>query len=57
MHTTSQSVPEPSYFEVLIVIEKLKRYKSPDFDRIPVELIQAVGNILCSEIHKLINSI
>jgi hypothetical protein len=31
--------------------------KSPDFDQIPAELIQARGITLCSEIHKLINCI
>jgi hypothetical protein len=35
----------------------LKRYKSPGFDQIPAELIQVGGNILRSEIHKLINCI
>jgi hypothetical protein len=35
----------------------LKRYKSPGIDQIPAELIQAGGNTLLSEIHKLINCI
>jgi hypothetical protein len=35
----------------------LKRYKSPGIDQIPAELIQAGGNTLHSEIHKLINCI
>jgi hypothetical protein len=35
----------------------LKRYKSPDSDQIPAELIQAGGEILLSEIHKTTNSI
>jgi hypothetical protein len=35
----------------------LKRYKSPGTDQIPAELIQAGGNALRSEIHKLINCI
>jgi hypothetical protein len=35
----------------------LKRCKSPGVDQIPEELIQAGGETLCSEIHKLINSI
>jgi hypothetical protein len=35
----------------------LKRYKSPDSDQIPAELIQAGCEILQSEIHKLINYI
>jgi hypothetical protein len=39
-------VPDPSPFEVLIAIAKLKRYKSPGSDQIPAELIQAGGEIL-----------
>jgi hypothetical protein len=35
----------------------LKKYKVPSSDQIPAELIQAEGDILWSEIHKLINSI
>jgi hypothetical protein len=35
----------------------LKSYKSPGSDQIPAELIKAGGEILCSKIHKLINSI
>jgi hypothetical protein len=47
----------PSSSEVEIAIEKLKRYKSPGIDQIPAELIQAGGETLSSEIHKLINCI
>jgi hypothetical protein len=35
----------------------LKKYKSPCRDQIPVGLIQAGGNTLPLEIHKLLNSI
>jgi hypothetical protein len=35
----------------------LKRYKSPGIYQIPAELIQAGGNTLRYEIHKLINCI
>jgi hypothetical protein len=42
---------------VEIAIAKLKKYKSPESDQIPAELIQAGGKILLSEIHKLINSV
>jgi hypothetical protein len=35
----------------------LKRYKSPDDNEIPAELLQAGGETLLSEINKLINSI
>jgi hypothetical protein len=50
-------VPGPSRLEVEIVIAKLKKYKSPGSDEILAELIQAGGEILLSEIHKLINSV
>jgi hypothetical protein len=42
---------------VISIIGKLKRYKSPASNEIPAELIQAGGETLWSEIHKLINSI
>jgi hypothetical protein len=51
MHTTEPLVPEPSPFEVEIAIAELK-----SSDQITAELIQAKGEILRSEIHKLINS-
>jgi hypothetical protein len=35
----------------------LKKYKSPGSDQIPAELIQTGGEILLSEINKLINSV
>jgi sorting nexin-29 len=35
----------------------LKSYKSPGIDQIPAELIQAGGNTLRSETHRLINCI
>jgi hypothetical protein len=35
----------------------LKKYKSPGSDQIPTELIQAGGEILLSEIHKLVNCV
>jgi hypothetical protein len=57
IHTAEPLVPEPSVFEVEMVIEKLKRYKSPGIDQIPSELIKAGGIKICSEIHKLVNSI
>jgi hypothetical protein len=57
MHTAEPLVPEPSSSEDEIAIEKLKGYKSPGTDKIPAELIQAGGDILHSEIHKLINCI
>jgi hypothetical protein len=55
MHTAKQLVPDLSSFEVEIEIAKLKRFKSPDSDQIPAQLIQAEGEALRSEIHKLIH--
>jgi hypothetical protein len=57
IHTAEPLVPEPSDSEVEMAIEKLKRHKSPGIDQIPAELIKAGGRTICSEIHKLINSI
>jgi hypothetical protein len=57
MHTAEPLVPDPSPYEVEIVIAKFKRYKSPGSDLIPAELIQEGGETLRSEIHTLINSI
>jgi hypothetical protein len=50
-------VPELNVFEFEMAIEKLKRYKSPGTDQIPVELIKAGSGTIHSELHKLINSI
>jgi hypothetical protein len=43
IHTAEPLVPEPSASEVEVAVRKLKRYKSPGVDQIPVELIQACG--------------
>ena len=56
-HTAEPLVLEPSAFEVEMVIEKLKRHKSPDIDQIPAELVKAWSRKIRYEIHKLINSI
>ena len=48
---------EPSVFGTEMTTEKLKRHKSPGIAQIPAELIKARGRTICSEIHKLINSI
>jgi hypothetical protein len=53
-HTAVLLLPQPSSFEVWITIEKLKRCKSPGTDQ---KIIQAGGNTLCYEIHKLITCI
>jgi hypothetical protein len=57
MHTAEPFVPQSSASESEVPIEKLKRYKSPDIDQIPAELIQAGGETLRSEFHKLIKLI
>jgi hypothetical protein len=54
VHMARPLVPGPSHLEVEVAIAKLKNYKSPGSDQIPAELIQAGGEILLSEIHKLI---
>jgi hypothetical protein len=57
MHRAEPLVPEPSASEAEVAIGKLKIYKSPGVDQITAELIQAGGEILRSEIHKLIRLI
>jgi hypothetical protein len=57
VHAAEPLVPGPSRLGVEIAIAKLKRYKSPDSDEIPAELIQAGGEMLLSARHKLVNSI
>jgi hypothetical protein len=57
IHRAEPLVPKPRSFEVEIAIAKLKKYKSPGSDQSLAELIQAGGETLWSEIHKLINSI
>jgi hypothetical protein len=57
MHTVDPFVPEPGASEVEVAIRKLKRYKSPGVDEIPAELIQAGGETLHSQFHKLIKLI
>jgi hypothetical protein len=54
IHTAEPLVPEPSLFEVEIATGKLKCYKSLGTDQIPAKLIKAGGEMLCSEIHKII---
>jgi hypothetical protein len=46
-------VSETNISEVEVAIGKLKRYKSPGADQVPAEMIQAEGETLHPEIHKL----
>jgi hypothetical protein len=55
MHTVEPLVSEHGSLEVDIATERLKMYKAPGIDQIPVELIEAGDNTLRSDIHKLIN--
>jgi len=57
IHTAEPLVPEPSDFEMEMDIEKLNSHQSHGIDQIPAEMIKAAGRKICSEIHKLINSI
>jgi hypothetical protein len=57
IHTAEPLVPEPSAFDVEMVIEELKRHTSPDSNKIPPEKLKAGGWTARTEIHKLINSI
>jgi hypothetical protein len=57
MRTAEPFVPDPSASEVEVANGKLKRHKSPGADQIPSEQIQAAGETLRSEIHKLIKLI
>jgi len=50
-------VPEPGASEVEMATEKLKGHASLGIDQIPAGLIKTGVRTICSEIHKLINSI
>jgi hypothetical protein len=54
IHTAESLVPEPSLVKVEIAIGKLRSYKSPGTDQIPAKLMKAGGEMLYSEIHRLI---
>ena len=56
IHIVEPLMPEPSDYEVEMVIEKLKSHKKkPGIDQIPAELIRAGGKTIHSEIHELIS--
>jgi hypothetical protein len=57
VHTGEPLVPEPSLVGLEIAIGNLKSFKSPGTDQIPAEMTKAGGEILCSEVHKLIYSL
>ena len=57
IHTAEPIVPEPSAFEVVMTIEKLKGHTSPGIDQIPAELIKEEGRTIRSEIDKVTNYI
>jgi hypothetical protein len=57
IHTAEPLVCEPSAFDVKMAVEKLKIYKSPGIDQIPVELIKAEARTIRFEILQLINSV
>jgi hypothetical protein len=57
IHTAEPIVPQPSAFEIEMVIEKLKTYKSPGTNQLPAELMKARGRTIHFEIHKLMNFI
>jgi hypothetical protein len=57
IHATEPLVPVARPLEVEIAIGKLKRYKLLGVYHSLVDLVQAGGETLHSEIHKLINSI
>jgi hypothetical protein len=54
IHMAEPLLSESSLVKVEIAIGKLKSYKSPGSDQILDELIEARGETLHSEIHKLI---
>jgi hypothetical protein len=57
IHTAEPFVLDSSGSEVEVSAGKLKRYKSLGVDQIQVELIQAGGETLRLEVHKLIKLI
>jgi hypothetical protein len=52
IHTADALVPEPRAFEVEMVIEKQKTFKSPCIDQILAQLINTVVPKVCSAVAK-----
>jgi len=57
IYTAEPWIPEPSEIEVEMSVKKLKKFRSPEIDNIPAELIKAGGTALIKELHKLIGVI
>jgi hypothetical protein len=57
MHTVETFLPDSSASNIEVVIGKMESYKKASVDQIPAELIQAGGEILGSDIHKLVKLI
>jgi phage FluMu protein gp41 len=47
----------PSHFDAKIAVERFKRYNFPGADQLLANPIQAGGETLCCDIHKLANVI
>lgn len=56
IHTSESLLSEPRALEFEMAIGKLNRNISPGNVQIPEKLIKAVGRIIRSEIHDLINA-
>jgi hypothetical protein len=54
VYISTDVIPDPSHFEVVSAITKLRRYKSLHSDQILAELIEAEGETL-QKIHKRVN--
>jgi hypothetical protein len=48
IHASLLLEPQPSSFEVEIVIEKLERYKSPGIDQIPAGLSHVISGFIAA---------
>jgi hypothetical protein len=56
-HSEPRLWHEPSAIKVHNITEKLEMYESLGTDEITAELIQLVGRMGCSEVHKLTKSV